>query len=50
MDFLFYTVSDIGTTRKTNQDRVYAKKIKTNLGTAFMGIVCDGMGGLACGK
>ncbi len=50
MDFLFYTVSDIGTTRKTNQDRVYAKKIKTNLGTAFMGIVCDGMGGLACGE
>lgn len=50
MDFLFYTVSDIGTTRKTNQDRVYAKKIKTCLGTAFMGIVCDGMGGLSDGE
>lgn len=50
MNFLFYTVSDIGATRRTNQDRVYAKKLRTSLGNAFMGIVCDGMGGLSDGE
>ncbi len=46
----FYALSDIGTTRSSNQDSVYAKLMKTPAGIAFMGIVCDGMGGLSYGE
>lgn len=50
MGFCFYSVTDIGTVRKTNQDSLYAKTIRTSFGQTFMGIVCDGMGGMSDGE
>lgn len=50
MNFNYCFKSDIGTTRESNQDSVYANVVKTSSAKAFMGLVCDGMGGLANGK
>ncbi|MGN1119996.1 MAG: PP2C family protein-serine/threonine phosphatase, partial [Oscillospiraceae bacterium] len=50
MDFQYYIKSDIGTTRSENQDSAYAHSLVTNSGEAFLGIVCDGMGGLSHGE
>lgn len=49
MTFAYCCKSDIGTTRESNQDSVYAGVIRTSLGKAFLGVVCDGMGGLSKG-
>lgn len=50
MKYKFYTRTETGNFRKSNQDSIYAKNIRTNFGNAFMGIVCDGMGGLSNGE
>lgn len=50
MTFAYYCKSDIGTTRDSNQDCVYAGVVKTSVGEAFLGVVCDGMGGLSRGE
>lgn len=50
MKYKFYYKSDIGTARPSNQDCAYAKCLKTRIGESFMGIVCDGMGGLSSGE
>lgn len=50
MNYNYYLKTDIGTTRDSNQDSVYAGTVKTPLGNAFMGVVCDGMGGLSNGE
>lgn len=50
MKFDFYAKSDIGAVRSSNQDSVFAKSIATRAGKAFLGIVCDGMGGLSDGE
>lgn len=50
MKFSFQAKSEAGPVRKNNQDSIYAKKIHTKIGNAFLGIVCDGMGGLSSGE
>lgn len=50
MKFSFHSSSNIGAVRETNQDYIYSKEISTNVGKAYMGIVCDGMGGLSSGE
>ncbi|MBR1815165.1 MAG: serine/threonine-protein phosphatase [Lachnospiraceae bacterium] len=42
--------TDVGLTKKTNQDSLGIKVIETKYGQAAFGIVCDGMGGLAKGE
>lgn len=46
----YYAHSDIGTTRSANQDAVFAACRRTRAGQAFLGVVCDGMGGLEAGE
>jgi len=48
MRFDYYTTTDKGDFRKSNQDCAYAATSAD--GTAFFGIVCDGMGGLSHGE
>lgn len=50
MKFNFYAKSDIGAVRSSNQDSVFARSRSTRAGRAFLGIVCDGMGGLSDGE
>lgn len=50
MNFNYLTISDQGEFRKSNQDSFYANTVSTQLGKAFLGIVCDGMGGLSHGE
>lgn len=49
MNYRYYLKSDIGTTHSRNQDTAFAEVTKTPSGRAFIGIVCDGMGGLSDG-
>lgn len=50
MGFFWVKKTDIGTTRSVNQDCIYANSIKTQIGHAFFGVVCDGVGGLSDGE
>lgn len=50
MNFIISAVSDIGTTKKTNQDSFMAKVINTKIGNVVFAVLCDGMGGLAKGE
>lgn len=50
MDFLVAADTDIGNTRKTNQDSVSIMVADTSIGPVALGIMCDGMGGLAKGE
>ena len=50
MDFLAAADTDIGNTRKTNQDSVSVIVADTSIGPVALGIMCDGMGGLAKGE
>lgn len=50
MKFAYLSFSDKGAVRKENQDRVYAKTLNIHGEEAFLGIVCDGMGGLSFGS
>ncbi len=42
--------TDVGITKKTNQDSLAMKIVDTKEGKVAFGIVCDGMGGLAKGE
>lgn len=42
--------TDIGTTKKTNQDAMLIKKANTLYGEVLLTIICDGMGGLEKGE
>lgn len=50
MKFDHQMKTDIGTTRKSNQDFLCAETVETAFGEAFLGIICDGMGGLSFGE
>ena len=50
MRFSYYLKSDAGSYRENNQDSAYAGSVKTPAGKAFLGVVCDGMGGLSHGE
>ncbi len=50
MNYLISAKTDIGTTRKTNQDAVSVRRYQTAAGPVALVILCDGMGGLAKGE
>lgn len=50
MNFLTAVHTDIGITKKTNQDSALVMEAETNLGNVLLTVICDGMGGLAKGE
>lgn len=50
MNFLVSATTDIGLTKKTNQDSFNVRVFNTNYGKICLAILCDGMGGLAKGE
>lgn len=50
MRFVVTADTDVGTSKRTNQDSVLVKHAATELGEVVMAIVCDGMGGLSKGE
>lgn len=50
MRFVVTADTDVGTSKRTNQDSVLVKQAATDLGEVVMAIICDGMGGLSKGE
>lgn len=50
MEYLISANTDIGTTKKTNQDSLDMKILNTSQGKMVFAILCDGMGGLEKGE
>lgn len=50
MDFVVGYCSEVGTTKKVNQDSLCIKQAQTSAGKVIMAAVCDGMGGLSKGE
>lgn len=50
MDFIISAVTDIGTTKSTNQDSFNVKVLSTPRGKMVFAVLCDGMGGLSKGE
>lgn len=50
MNFITEAYTDIGTSKKTNQDSMLVMQAETSLGPVLMASMCDGMGGLAKGE
>lgn len=50
MEYIAAYHTDVGITKKTNQDSLAIKVVETRLGKVAFAIVCDGMGGLAKGE
>lgn len=50
MNFIISAATDIGTTKKTNQDSYNVRVFNTQLGKIAFAVLCDGMGGLSKGE
>jgi len=50
MNYIISASTDIGNTKKTNQDSVGARVFSTRQGKMVFAVLCDGMGGLAKGE
>ena len=50
MEFQCGVVSDVGTTRKVNQDSACIHIQNSIIGNVGLAVVCDGMGGLSHGE
>lgn len=50
MNYIVSASTDVGTTKKTNQDSLNVKVLTTNQGKAVFAVLCDGMGGLQKGE
>lgn len=50
MNFLTAVHTDVGIRKKTNQDSLLLETAATDYGQVLLGVVCDGMGGLAKGE
>lgn len=50
MNYFVAYHTDVGITKKTNQDSLAIKIVETSKGSVAFSIVCDGMGGLAKGE
>lgn len=50
MNYIVSAVTDIGLTRKTNQDSLNVRVFSSNRGKAVLAVLCDGMGGLSKGE
>lgn len=50
MHFVATADTDIGTSKKTNQDSILLKHASSDIGDILLAVVCDGMGGLEKGE
>ncbi len=50
LNYIISASTDIGTTKKTNQDSLSVKILDTSIGRMAFAILCDGMGGLEKGE
>ena len=50
MNFLTAAYTDVGIKKETNQDSMLVQQAQTDFGTVLLGVLCDGMGGLAKGE
>ena len=50
MNFLTAVHTDVGIRKKTNQDSILLETAATDYGQVLLGVICDGMGGLAKGE
>lgn len=50
MRFMATADTDVGISKKTNQDSVLIKHASTDVGEVLMAVICDGMGGLSKGE
>lgn len=50
MNFLTAAYTDVGIRKKTNQDSLVLQQAMTDYGPVMLGVLCDGMGGLAKGE
>jgi len=50
MDFIYAAISDIGISRKVNQDALFVSTTVSPFGNIGFAVVCDGMGGLTQGE
>lgn len=50
MDYLISCHTDIGTSKKTNQDSLLVEQAQASGESVILAVVCDGMGGLAKGE
>ena len=50
MEFFISAISDIGISRKVNQDALFAAKMKTATGNLAFAVMSDGMGGFSQGE
>ncbi|MCQ2533166.1 MAG: serine/threonine-protein phosphatase [Clostridia bacterium] len=50
MNYIISALTDIGITKKTNQDSYLGQVYDTSVGKVAFGIMCDGMGGLTNGE
>ena len=50
MNFLTAFHTDVGIKKKTNQDSLLIHQAQTDFGNVLLGVICDGMGGLAKGE
>jgi serine/threonine protein phosphatase PrpC len=50
LDYISAAISDTGSRTGTNQDAILVKSRMTCIGNVCIGVICDGMGGLAYGE
>ncbi|MDD3277635.1 MAG: serine/threonine-protein phosphatase [Lachnospiraceae bacterium] len=50
MNYLIAAYTDVGIKKKTNQDSLLVETADTDQGPVLLGVICDGMGGLAKGE
>ncbi len=50
MNYISAVHTDVGIKKKTNQDSIFIETAATDYGQVLLGVICDGMGGLAKGE
>ena len=50
LEFYASASTDIGVSRKENQDRLFVEQFLTDYGKIVVAVLCDGMGGLKYGE
>ncbi len=50
MDFIVSATTDIGNTKRTNQDSYHVRVYRSNVGKVVFSVLCDGMGGFDYGE
>ena len=50
MNFVSNCCTDVGITKRVNQDSLCIKQAQTSQGKILMAVICDGMGGMKSGE